>query len=128
MGSLIKLVKVWKSYRMGEISVDALRGADLIINKGDLVAIMGPSGSGKSTLINMIGCLDVPSKGNVFLEGQDISKLPESKLAQIRGQKIGFKFQQFNLIPNLTAKENVMLPMLFQGKSFEFRKIELKNY
>ncbi len=122
MGSLIKLVKVWKSYRMGEISVDALRGADLIINKGDLVAIMGPSGSGKSTLINMIGCLDVPSKGNVFLEGQDISKLPESKLAQIRGQKIGFIFQQFNLIPNLTAKENVMLPMLFQGKSFEFRK------
>ena len=122
MKSLIKLVKVWKSYRIGKITVDALRGADLIINNGDLVAIMGPSGSGKSTLINMIGCLDVPSKGSVFLEGQDISKLSESRLAQIRGQKIGFIFQQFNLIPDLTAKENVMLPMLFQGKSFELRK------
>ena len=106
MGSLIKLISVWKSYRIGEITVDALRGANLIINKGDLVAIMGPSGSGKSTLINMVGCLDIPTKGKVFLEGQDISKLSESKLAQIRGQKIGFIFQQFNLIPNLTAKED----------------------
>ena len=121
MKSLIKLIKVWKSYKIGEMTVDALRGADLIINKGDLVAIMGPSGSGKSTLINMVGCLDIPTKGKVFLEGQDISKLSESKLAQIRGQKIGFIFQQFNLIPNLTAKENVMLPMLFQGKDFETR-------
>ena len=121
MKSLIKLINVWKTYRIGEITVDALRGADLIINQGDLVAIMGPSGSGKSTLINMVGCLDIPTKGKVFLEGQDISKLSESRLAQIRGQKIGFIFQQFNLIPNLTAKENVMLPMLFQGESFDTR-------
>jgi len=122
MKSLIKLSGVWKSYTIGEFMVDALRGADLIINKGNWVCIMGPSGSGKSTLINMIGCLDIPTRGKVFLEGQDISKLSESKLAQIRGKKIGFIFQQFNLIPNLTAKENIMLPMLFQGANFETRK------
>ena len=122
MKSLIKLVGVWKTYRVGEVDVNALRGAEVTINKGDFVAIMGPSGSGKSTLVNMIGCLDVPTKGKVLLEGHDIAKYSESELAQVRGKKIGFIFQQFNLISNLTAKENIMLPMVFQEVNFEKRQ------
>jgi len=99
---------------MGEVNVEALRGLDFEVKKKEFVAVMGPSGSGKSTAVNMIGCLDIPTKGKIFLEGKDISKLHESDLAQIRGKKIGFIFQQFNLIPTLSAKENVMLPMIFQ--------------
>lgn len=99
---------------MGDVQVHALRGVDLTIYKGEFVAIMGPSGSGKSTLMNQVGCLDIPSKGDVFLSGQNIAHLSESNLAQIRGKTIGFIFQKFNLINTLTAKENVMLPMLFQ--------------
>ncbi|HIH17100.1 MAG TPA: ABC transporter ATP-binding protein [Candidatus Diapherotrites archaeon] len=112
---IIKLENVWKIYKMGKVEVPALRGLNLEIKKGEFVAIMGPSGSGKSTCMNMVGCLDVPTKGRIFLEHQDISKLSESDLAQIRGKKIGFIFQAFNLIPSLTALENVMLPMIFQG-------------
>jgi len=93
----------------------SLKGIDLEITPGSFVTIMGPSGSGKSTLIHIIGCLDVPTKGKVFLEGQDISELSEDNLSQIRGQRIGFVFQQFNLFHNLNALENVMLPMIFQG-------------
>lgn len=115
MTALIELKNVWKTYRMGEVEVHALRGIDLTVRKGEFVAIMGPSGSGKSTAMNMIGCLDIPSKGMVRLAGQDIARLGESNLAQIRGQKIGFIFQKFNLINTLSAKENVMLPMVFQG-------------
>jgi putative ABC transport system ATP-binding protein len=114
MDSVIKLEDVWKIYRMGEVEVPALRGLNLDIRQGEFVAIMGPSGSGKSTAMNMIGCLDVPTRGSVFLEGQDISRLHESDLAQIRGRIIGFIFQTFNLMPGLTALENVMLPMTFQ--------------
>jgi putative ABC transport system ATP-binding protein len=113
--SIIRLKNVWKIYRMGDVEVPALRGLELDIGKGEFVAIMGPSGSGKSTAMNMIGCLDIPTKGSIFLDGKDISTLSESDLAQIRGRKIGFIFQQFNLIPTLTAIENVMLPMTFQG-------------
>ena len=112
--TIIKLDNVWKIYQMGEIKVEALRGLNLEIKKGEFVAIMGPSGSGKSTAVNMIGCLDVPTKGHIYLDQHDISKLSESDLAQIRGKKIGFIFQQFNLINTLTALENVALPMLFQ--------------
>jgi len=119
--TLIKLNNVWKIYEMGEVKVEALRGLDLQIREGEMVSIMGPSGSGKSTAVNLIGCLDIPTKGKVYLEGKDISKLPESDLAQIRGRKIGFIFQQFNLINTLTALENVMLPMTFQGISREKR-------
>jgi len=114
-GPIIKLEEVWKIYQMGKVQVNALRGSSLEIMPGAFVAIMGPSGSGKSTLMNLVGCLDIPSKGRIFLEGQDISELPESELAQIRGRIIGFVFQTFNLIPSLTALENVMLPMTFQG-------------
>lgn len=119
--SVIKLENVWKVYKMGEVEVKALRGIDLAIKEGEFVSIMGPSGSGKSTCVNMVGCLDVPSKGRIFLDAHNIAHLSESELAQIRGRKIGFIFQQFNLIPTLTAIENVMLPMVFQGYSQEDR-------
>ncbi len=113
--SIIKLENVWKIYNMGDVEVNALQGLNLDVKEGEFLAIMGPSGSGKSTAVNMIGCLDVPTKGKIVLDQHDISKLSESELAQIRGRKIGFIFQQFNLIPTLTALENVMLPMIFQG-------------
>ncbi len=113
--TIIHLENIWKIYQMGEVKVSALRGLDLEIKRGEFVAVMGPSGSGKSTAVNMIGALDMPTKGKILLEGHDISKLSESDLAQIRGKKIGFIFQQFNLINTLTALENVTLPMIFQG-------------
>jgi putative ABC transport system ATP-binding protein len=112
---IIKLNEVFKYYKMGDVTVKAVDGLDLSIRKGDFVAIMGPSGSGKSTSMNLVGSLDVPTHGHIFLDKEDISLLTESELAQIRGKKIGFIFQSFNLIPNLTVKENVMLPMMFQG-------------
>jgi putative ABC transport system ATP-binding protein len=112
---IIELKDVHKYYHMGETVVKAVDGLSMKINEGEFVAIMGPSGSGKSTSMNLVGSLDVPTKGSIFLDGEDISTLNESDLAQIRGKKIGFIFQSFNLIPNLTAKENVMIPMMFQG-------------
>lgn len=114
MKSIITLKDVAKYYPMGDVTVKALDGITLSIEQGDFVAIMGPSGSGKSTAMNLVGSLDVPSKGAVTLSGRNISHLTESEVAQLRGKKIGFIFQSFNLIPNLTTKENVMLPMLFQ--------------
>ena len=111
---IIMLKDVWKTYKMGEVEVNALRGVSLEINQGEFVAITGASGSGKSTMTNLVGCLDLPTKGTIYLEGKDISILDESDLSQIRGQKIGFIFQQFNLIPTLSALENVMLPLEFQ--------------
>ena len=114
MTEVITLKNVSKYYEMGDNIVRALDGIDIVVEKGDFVAIMGPSGSGKSTGMNLIGSLDLPTAGTIYLEGKDISHLEESELAQIRGKKIGFIFQSFNLIPNLTAKENVALPMLFQ--------------
>ena len=113
--AIIRLQNIHKVYQLGKVNVPALRGIDLEIFPGSFVTIMGPSGSGKSTLMHIIGCLDVPTKGKVFLEGQDISELSEDNLSQIRGQRIGFVFQQFNLFHNLNALENVMLPMIFQG-------------
>ncbi|MFW6283704.1 MAG: ABC transporter ATP-binding protein, partial [Minisyncoccales bacterium] len=112
---IIDVRKVWKTYKMGDVKVHALKGIDIKIMPGEFVAIKGPSGSGKSTCMNMVGCLDVPTKGEIFLDGKDISHLTESELAQIRGKKIGFIFQKFNLINTLTALENVALPMIFQG-------------
>ncbi|MDD5111802.1 MAG: ABC transporter ATP-binding protein [Candidatus Altiarchaeota archaeon] len=112
---IIKLEDVWKVYTMGTVEVQALRGLNVEVYPCEFVAIMGPSGSGKSTTMNMVGCLDVPTRGRILLENKDISHMHESDLAQIRGRIIGFVFQQFNLIPSLTAIENVMLPMIFQG-------------
>jgi putative ABC transport system ATP-binding protein len=114
MSEIIKLKDVKKYYSMGGSIVKALDGIDLKVKKGDFIAIMGPSGSGKSTAMNLVGSLDTPTKGNIYLDKKDIAHLSESDLAQVRGRKIGFIFQQFNLIPNLTAKENIMLPMVFQ--------------
>jgi len=111
---IIRLDDVWKVYKMGEVEVPALRGLSLEIYPCEFVSIMGPSGSGKSTSMNMVGCLDVPTQGHIFLDGRDIAELEESDLAQIRGRKIGFVFQQFNLITSLSAMENVMMPMMFQ--------------
>lgn len=119
---LIKLENVWKIYQLGMVELVVLRGISLEIAPGSFVSILGPSGSGKSTLLNMIGVLDVPTKGKIFLAGQDISQLSEDELAGIRGRKIGFIFQQFNLLLNLNALENVMIPMIFQGVSQEKRK------
>lgn len=120
--NIIQLEGVAKYYEMGDNVVKALDGIHVDIEKGDFVAIMGPSGSGKSTAMNLVGSLDLATKGNIYLEGMDIEHLDESDLAQLRGKKIGFIFQQFNLIPNLTAKENVMLPMLFQDTDEEERE------
>jgi putative ABC transport system ATP-binding protein len=133
---IIELKDVWKIYQIGEVKVEALRGLNLKIYPGEFVAIQGPSGSGKSTAMNMVGCLDIPSKGHVYLDGQDISRLKESDLAQIRGKKIGFIFQKFNLINTLSAAENVMLPLTFldvpESKRIEIadkmlRMVELDN-
>lgn len=124
---IIEIRNVWKVYEIGTNKIYALRGMDLIVNKGEFVAITGASGSGKSTAMNMVGALDIPTRGHIFLEGQDISLLSESDLAQIRGRKIGFVFQQFNLINTLNALENVMLPMVFQGVSGEDRKKRAEN-
>ena len=118
---VIEVRNVEKIYKMGDVEVPALDGVDIVINRGEFVAIMGPSGSGKSTAMNMVGCLDVPTKGKVFLDGHDISQLGESELAQIRGKKIGFIFQTFNLINSISAIENVELPMIFQGVSKDER-------
>lgn len=119
---IIRLKDVSKFYEMGESVVKALDKINLKVYEGEFVAIMGPSGSGKSTAMNLVGSLDTPTKGTIYLDGSDISELHESDLAQIRGKKIGFIFQSFNLIPNLTAKENVMLPMMFQGEAVEERE------
>jgi putative ABC transport system ATP-binding protein len=119
---IISLENVAKYYQMGEEIVKALDGINIEIRKGDFVAIMGPSGSGKSTGMHLVGSLDIPTKGNIYLDGHNIAHLEESELAQIRGRKIGFIFQQFNLISNLTAKENIILPMLFQNKNNKERE------
>jgi len=124
---VIVLENVWKTYQMDSVKVDAVRGISFSIGVGEFVSIMGPSGSGKSTLMDLMGCLDNPTHGKILLKGKDISKMSEETLAQMRGKEIGFVFQTFNLIPTLTALENVMLPTLFQpenkGKENEAKKI-----
>lgn len=121
MTEQIKLANISKYYYMGDSVVKAVDDMDILIEKGDFVAIMGPSGSGKSTSMNLVGSLDLPTHGQILLDGHDIEHLSESELAQLRGKKIGFIFQSFNLMPNLTALENVALPMLFQGVELDER-------
>lgn len=111
--ALLKLENVSKIYRMGEVEVPALKGVSVEIKRGDFVAIMGASGSGKSTMMNLIGCLDIPTHGKIFLKNKEISAMSESSLAELRGKSIGFIFQQYNLIPSLSAFENVLLPLEF---------------
>ena len=114
---MIRMKGIRKEYRMGENVVAALGGVDIHIEPHDFVSIIGPSGSGKSTLMNIIGCLDVADEGGYWLDGQEISDYTEDELAVIRNRKIGFVFQQFNLLPKLTAQENVELPLIYQGMS-----------
>ena len=112
---MIRMEGIRKEYRMGENVVAALDGVDIHIRPHEFVSIIGPSGSGKSTLMNIIGCLDVADAGTYLFDGQEISDYTEDELADIRGRKIGFVFQQFNLLPKLTARENVELPLIYQG-------------
>jgi len=113
--ALIRIRNLNKIYRMGGETLNALDNVSLTVNEGDFVAIVGPSGSGKSTLMNVIGCLDTPSSGEYWLDGEEISRLRENKLAEIRNRKIGFIFQGFNLLTKLTAIENVELPLVYRG-------------
>ncbi|MEO0490179.1 MAG: ABC transporter ATP-binding protein, partial [Cyanobacteria bacterium J06659_2] len=122
MAAMIWMEDIRKTYRLGEVDVPVLKGIDLTIEEGDYVAIMGASGSGKSTLMNIIGCLDRPSAGHYVLEGRNLTTLNNEGLAYIRNRRIGFVFQQFNLLPRSTALENVMLPMVYAGASRNQRR------
>ena len=124
---IIELKDVCREYKMGSSKVSALSDVNLGIKRGDFVAIVGPSGSGKSTMMNLVGALDLADKGDIFLDGKNIEHLSESDLATIRGRKIGFVFQTFNLISTLTALENVALPMMFQDISVRERKERAKK-
>ncbi len=122
--NVLELKDVWKIFEMGEVEVSALKGIDMKIQEGEFTAIVGSSGSGKSTALSIIGALDSPTKGKVFLDGTDITEFPESKLARVRGKKIGFVFQVFNLHPTLSVYENVALPMRIH--EFEEKEIQKK--
>jgi putative ABC transport system ATP-binding protein len=121
---MIRLENITKVYPMGERELAVLKGITLNVEKGELVAIMGPSGSGKTTLLNLVGCLDVPTSGSYYLEGREVSRLSNGELAKIRGQKIGFIFQTFNLLSRLTALANVELGMTYAGGVERKRAIE----
>ncbi len=115
MDNLIELDDVFKVYAMGEVAVNAVAGVSMSVAPGELLSIVGPSGSGKSTLMNILGCLDVPTTGRYVLEGDDVSQLNDNQLAELRGRKIGFIFQTYNLLPRLSALANVQLPLLYGG-------------
>jgi putative ABC transport system ATP-binding protein len=117
MSRVIEIRNIIRDFPLGAETVHVLKGIDLDIERGEYVAIMGPSGSGKSTLMNILGCLDTPTGGSYILNGQDVSKMTDDELAEIRNKEIGFVFQTFNLLPRTTALENVALPMIYSGKS-----------
>jgi putative ABC transport system ATP-binding protein len=133
---IIQTRDLWKTYVMGSEEIHALRGVDLSIERGEYVAIMGPSGSGKSTLMNLIGCLDTPSKGSYLLNGKQVSEMNDNELARIRNEEIGFVFQTFNLLPRASALHNVELPLVYAGVPSKdrqerareaLRKVELED-
>ncbi len=115
MSAIIHLENICKSYYLGRQELQVLKGIDMDINKNEYVALMGPSGSGKSTLMNILGCLDTPTRGKYLLNGKDVSGMSDNELAEVRNGEIGFVFQQFNLLPRLTAIENVALPLVYSG-------------
>jgi putative ABC transport system ATP-binding protein len=121
MSQVIKLDEIRKSYYMGKQELQVLKGISLSINRNEYIALMGPSGSGKSTLMNILGCLDSPTNGKYILNGNDVSTMADNDLAEIRNKEIGFVFQQFNLLPRLTALENVALPLVYAGISKKLR-------
>ena len=125
---MIELKDVTKTYRMGNVEVGALRGVSVAIQPGEMVAIMGASGSGKSTMMNILGCLDVPTSGEYLLEGENVGRLADNRLAEIRNRKIGFVFQTYNLLPRLTALANVELPLLYgNGRNRRSRALQALN-
>ena len=125
--ALIETVDLWKTYVMGSEEIHALRGVSILIERGEYVAIMGPSGSGKSTLMNLIGCLDTPSKGSYLLNGKQASQMNDNELARIRNQEIGFVFQTFNLLPRASALQNVELPLVYAGIPSRDRQKQAKD-
>src|SRR5436305_2560446 len=114
-GIVIRTYDIWKTYVMGDQTINAVSGVDIEIKRGEYVAIMGPSGSGKSTLMNLIGCLDTPSKGEYYINGRLVSEMDDDELATIRNKEIGFVFQTFNLLPRASALHNVELPLIYNG-------------
>jgi putative ABC transport system ATP-binding protein len=122
MQPVIRLEHIFKTYGMGDTEVRALNDVNLIVNTGEYCSIMGPSGSGKSTAMNVIGCLDRPTSGSYYLDGVDVAGLADTELAHVRNRKLGFVFQQFHLLPQLSAVENVMLPMVYAGVSNQERR------
>src|SRR5258706_13290899 len=124
---LIETVDLWKTYVMGSEEIHALRGLAIAIERGEYVAIMGPSGSGKSTLMNLIGCLDTPSKGSYLLNSKQVSQMNDNELARIRNEEIGFVFQTFNLLPRATALHNVELPLVYAGVSATDREVRARG-
>src|SRR4030081_3738243 len=117
MQGIIHLENIRKSYYLGKQELQVLKGISMDVFKNEYVALMGPSGSGKSTLMNILGCLDSPTGGKYIINGKDVSRMPDNDLAEVRNQEIGFVFQQFNLLPRLTALENVALPLIYSGVS-----------
>jgi putative ABC transport system ATP-binding protein len=124
---IIETRDLWKTYVMGSEEIHALRGVNIIIESGEYVAIMGPSGSGKSTLMNLIGCLDTPSKGSYLLNGKQVSEMNDNELARIRNEEIGFVFQTFNLLPRASALHNVELPLIYAGVPAKDRQERAKD-
>ncbi|MFS8083823.1 MAG: ABC transporter ATP-binding protein, partial [Ginsengibacter sp.] len=121
MNSILHLEDIKKSYYLGRQELKVLKGISIDIFKNEYVALMGPSGSGKSTLMNILGCLDSPTGGKYILNGEDVSKMTDDDLAEVRNKEIGFVFQQFNLLPRLTAAENVALPLIYKGTAKKLR-------
>ena len=119
---IIKIKGITRDFPLGQETVYVLKGIDLVINKGEYVALMGPSGSGKSTLMNILGCLDTPTGGSYILNSKDVSQMSDNELAEVRNKEIGFVFQTFNLMPRTTALENVALPLMIRGMNFEKAK------